>query len=299
MNERVFQVDGSGEDGAFIWWEPGSVLIDDLREAYEKVNRVHLLPKTSNAASAIKDAFSAFIDACNIKVRGRPIKIEPLADNVLGCEAVQVERGEEENFREFVMSVAVDKGIVRILKHNPQFVPQVDNHKAQIEAAIQKVYDSKLNWWPTTQVSSAVARLIDSLGGILVRQTGGNYFLPEAGLKDFIEVCDRIEKSQTDLLFTVTKFPLKPNERSFRCVCDAVKRIAAERLAVVEESLKDLGTKKQRANGVASRTAECMEVKDMLDRYGSLLGVTFQDLKDAAQKVEDAVCAHAAMDFTA
>lgn len=297
MSERMFHVDGSGEDGAFIWWDPGTVRIADMQQAYDLVQRVHLLPKTSNAQASLKEAFTAFIDACNIKARGRPIKVEPLSENVLGCEAFQTERGEEQNDRHFIMSVVVDNGHVRIAKHDPAFVPQVDNHKVQIEERIQRVYENKLEWWPTTQVSSAVARLIDSLGGILVRQTGGNYFLPESGLADFTSVADHIESCQTDLKFTITKFPLRPNERSFRCVMESVRKEASERLATVEEGLRDLGSKKQRANGVASRTAECMAVKDLLTRYGSLLGVVFQDLMDAAQKVEDAVAAHAAMDF--
>lgn len=298
MRQHNIEVDGSGADGAFIWWEPGTVQIADMHRAYDLAGRTNLLPKTSNAQAALKEAFSAFIDACNIKARGRPVRIEPLSENVLGCEAYQTERGDEQNSRYFIMSVRTDEdGHVRIVKHDSSIMPQVDNHRAQIEDRIQKVYENKLNWWPTTQVSSSVARLIESLGGILVRQTGGNYFLPECGLNDFISVADHIESCQTDLQFVVTKFPLKPNERSFRCVLEAVQRIASERLATVEEGLKDLGSKKQRANGVASRVGECMEVKDLLTRYGSLLGVAFQDLMDAAQKVEDAVAAHAAMDF--
>lgn len=301
MAFQTVEVDGSGQDGMFVWWEPGQILVTELVDALDKAKCVHLAPKGSTVPAALKETLTGFIEAAKIKVRGSPIDINPLREDIKGFEAVKQDRGDTENFHDFVMSVVFDdaSGSVKIAKHNPTYVPQVEVIKDQIEETMTRVFHERLDWYPTTMVSSCISRVIEHLGGTLCRKTGGVYFLPEDATDRFIPFADAVDAADGKASITITRFPLKPGERSYELVLRSIRKEISEALAVIEEDLKNLGANRQRANGQATRLAALDAMKAKVTKYEALLGVTMKDMHDAVEKVKAAVAAHNVMEMCA
>lgn len=300
MSFRTVEVDGSGQDGMFVWWEPGQVLVKDLIDALDKAGCIHLAPKGSTAMSALKETLSGFVEAAKIKVRGNPVVISPLREDVKGYEAVKQDRGDTENFHDFVMSVVIDDATntVKIAKHNPTYVPQAEVIKDQIEETMTRVYHDRLDWYPTAMVSACFARVIEHMGGTLCRKTGGVYFLPEDAGK-FVEFADAVDAVSGKASITITKFPLKPGERSYELVLRSIRKEINDALVEIEDDLRGLGSSKQRSNGQATRLASLDAMKAKVTKYEALLGVTMKDLHEAVGKVKEAVAAHTVMEMCA
>jgi hypothetical protein len=153
-NDKQIAVDGSGNDGGMLYWEPEEMRIPDLTAALKKIELENLAPKHSVVGAALQDAFMTFIEKAKIKERGKPIKPFRLSAEVTGFDARQIVPGDENIDPVFVASVLLDtNGHVRIPKHNSAILPQLDNHKTQVEAVLQKVFDHRCTYYPTGMVS--------------------------------------------------------------------------------------------------------------------------------------------------
>ena len=294
MSAATVGFDGSGLDGAFAWWEPGQMRVAELRDALDKAGLPNLLPKASTVPAAMKETLSGFITAANLKVRGLPIVINPLANEVKGCEAVQRKPGQQVNEFAHIMSIVLDETTDRlsIASYNPAFF-SMPNQRA-VEDKMTDVYRTQLDWYPTPMVSSCLARVIEHLGGLLCRKTGGVYYIPEATMPRFEALADSMDASEGDLSITITKFPLIPGERSYRLLAQSMEREVNEAVVAVEEALKSIG--KQRANGKESRTEMLTGLLAKVKNYGDILGLPMTHLLDAIAKCQQAVDAHAAIE---
>lgn len=297
MSFQMVRVDGSGQDGMFVWFEPGPIRVDDLRGALTAAGCVQLMPKASTIPSALRETLSGFIEAARIKVRGSPVQINPLREDIKGFEAVKQNRGDTENFHDFVISIVEDKGQVKIAKYNPQHVPQAAIIRDQLEAKMTEVFQAQLDWIPTSMATSTLARTVLALGGTLCRRTGGVYFLPEHSATKFEPLADAVDAAAGKLEVTITKFPLKPGERSYKLVLESIRGEIASGLIEIEQALADLGDRKPRSDGQASRLNALDAMKAKLTQYESLLGVTMQDMHDAVEKVKAAVAARNVIDL--
>jgi hypothetical protein len=299
MSVQKVRVDGSGQDGMFVWWEPGRIKVSDLRDALTAAGYLHLMPKSSTVASALRETLNGFIEAAKIKVRGSPVVISPLREDIKGFEAVRQDRGDTENFHDFVISVVEDNGAVKIAKHNPQYVPQADIIKDQLEEKMTEVFQAQLDWIPTSMATSTLARVVQAMGGIVCRRAGGIYFLPEKSAGVFGQLADAMDAADGELSVTITVFPLNPGERSYRLVLESIRKEVNEGLVEIESALADLGDRKQRSDGQTNRLNALDAMKAKLTQYESLLGVTMQDMHDAVEKVKSAVAARNVLDMCA
>lgn len=301
MTPQSIQLDGSGKDGLIITWEPGQLLVTDAQNAFKAANAEALLPKSSTKPGAVRTAFSALLDALNIKVRGMPIQITPLREDLIGYEARRVLKGDVENDPEFVMSVVLEEDSngarIKVAKHCPIILPQIGILQSQIEDRLTKVYEEELQYYPVSMISSALQRLVMHLGGISLRKAGGTYYLPGAAVNVFNMVADALESPTGKLRINTCCFPIVPSERSYRWVLESLQAEVSGDLAEIEEDLKDLGGRKQRANGMESRLEHASKIDQKISQYESLLNVTLTDLHDAVQKVKTAVEAHNLMEI--
>lgn len=296
MNFKTVSIDGSSQDGVFVWWEPGRMRVEDLRDALTQAGCPGLLPKSSTVPAALRETLAGFIESAGVKQRGSPIDINPLREDVRGFEAVKQERGDTENDHEHIISVVLDGGgMVKIAKHNEAMLPQVDIIKDQLEAKMTEVFQQQLDYFPTAMVSSCLARVIEHLGGVLCRKAGGVYFLPESGAQKFEPLAAAIDSSN-GVSIVITKFALKPGERSYKLVLTSIRKEISDALVEIEEGLSELGSK-PRANGQATRLNTLDSLKAKVTQYEELLGVTMKDMHDAVEKVKAAVSARNVMDM--
>lgn len=294
MSAASVGFDGSGNDGAFAWWEPGPIKVSELYDSLFHAGLGQLLPKASTVPAALKETLSGFLEAANIRVRGLPIVINPLANDVKGVEAVQRNPGKEQNQFTHIMSVVLNEQTNRlqIVSYNPVFFSMTSQWA--VEDRMTSVYQQQLDWYPTPMVSSCLSRVIAHLGGVLCRKTGGVYYLPEVALNRFEPLANALESCEGDLNITVTKFTLNPGERSYRLVAQSIRREVEEVLIQVEEGLKTIG--KQRQNGRESRTELLSALAEKVKRYEEILGVAMSDLTGAIDRVQQAVDAHSVVE---
>lgn len=294
MNAATVGFDGSGQDGAFAWWEPGGMRVSDLRDALTNAGMGALLPKASTIPAALKETLAGFIEAANLKVRGLPMVINPLASEVKGVEAVQRKPGDRQNEFTHVMSIVLDETTnrIRIASYNAQFFTLPN--KQAVEDRMTAVFHHQLDWYPTPMVSACLARVIEHLGGLLCRKTGGVYYLPESALPRFEPLADAMDAAAGDLSITVTKFTLTPGERSYRLVAQALEREANETMVQVEEALRSIG--RQRRDGRESRTEMLTSLASKVRRYGDILNQPMTHVLEAIGKVQEAVDAHSAIE---
>jgi hypothetical protein len=299
--QPTINVDGSGKDGAMVCWDAGDLKVNDLHDALKEIGCQGLGPKSSVLAAALADSFSGFLDRVpKLKEWGKPVKLFRLSPEVVGWNARKINPENEDIDPVFVASVVLDdKGVPRIVKHNPDLLPQVDAKKADIEAVINKLYQQRCGFYPTNMVTECFNKVVKSLGGILIKKTGGVFFIPEKGIEDFEKFARALDGKGSVELVSV-RFPVVPTERSYATVLRSVKSIAKERLRAVEAGLQELGTsKKMRANGRESRLKECHDVLDMIKDYEEILGVDLPEIRGLVTKVEDAINVHSAMEFCA
>ena len=301
MISKAIELDGSGQDGMFVTWEPGQLLVEDARSAFRTANAEALLPKSSTKPNALRTAFSAMLDSLNVKVRGMPIQITPLREDLVGFEARRVLKGDVENDPEFLISVVLEEDSngarVKIAKFDANVLTQVALMQTQFEERLTRVYEEELNYYPVSMISSAMQRLILNLGGISLRQAGGSYFLPAKAAETFSKVADGLEAPGGDLRVNTFTFPLKPGERSYRWVLDALRKEVNACLAEIQEELKDLGGRKQRSNGMETRLEHAVRIDKKISEYESLMNVTLTDLHEAVNVVKTAVESHNLMEI--
>jgi hypothetical protein len=301
MTTRSWQIDGSGSDGMLITWDSGQLPVSVVHDAFRAANAEAVLPKSATRLYALRVAFSALLNALQIKTRGMPLQMTALHEDLVGFEARRIKKGDTENDPEFVMSVVLhegDSGVsdVRIAKFSSAIVPQLVVLKPRIEAKLAEIYQEELQYYPSSIISTALQRLVMQLGGISLRQAGGAYFLPSKSMDVFNKVADALEAPGGKLCINTVTFPLKPTERSYRWVLDSLRKEVAESLAEIEEELKDLGGRKQRANGMESRLEHACRIDKKITAYESLLNVTLNDLHEAVTAVKNAVDAHNLME---
>lgn len=295
MNTREISVDGSGQDGAFVWWDADRMDVGALVTALSDVGLVNLAPKSSTIPAALRETLNACISGAKIRVRGKPISFNPLSDEVKGCEAVMREPGKEANHHDFIMSIVLDGDEIKLAKVNYQHLPHIAGKERALEQLLTKTYLDEIGWYPAVMVSSCVSRVIAAMGGILCKQTGGVYFLPESAMDRFSQFADSVE-SKGSVRLTVTRFPLRPGERSYRLVAESLRKEISDALMEIEEGLASIGRGEARANGQKTRLNRLVELRDKVGRYEEILGVTMSDLHEAVEKVREAVTAHTVLD---
>jgi len=298
VSTNTISVDGSGKDGAFAWWSPHRMEVPALEKALGDVGLSNLAPKSSTVPAALKETLNALISGARIRVRGKPISFNPLSDAVKGCEAVMREPGNEANVHDFVMSIVLDGAQVKIARINHIYMPHVRGKEAALENLLTNTFHDEMSWFPTSMVSSCVARVIGTLGGVLCRENGGVWFLPENVIDRFEQFADSMESSGR-VRITLTKFPLRPGERSYRLVAESIQKEIREALLEIEEGLSQIGKGDARARGQKTRMARLMELRDKVNSYEQILGITMSDLHQAVEKVRDAVAAHTVLDALA
>lgn len=286
-NNKTTEVDLN--DDAFVWCDSIDLKVDELRTGLDGVGLLHLAPKSSTVIHALTETLSGFISASGIKVRGCPIRINPLRADVKGVEAVRLSKGDTTNDYEHVMSIVLDSNDhVQVAKFNSTYVPQVAAIQSKLEDKMTEVFRGQMDFYPAHMVSTCVARVAMALGGVLAKQSGGVYFLPSSVTPKFETFA-----SAVSVPITINKFAIKPGTTSYTCVVRAIKREISEALLEIEAGMQDLTT--LRSDGMTSRLARLDVLKSKVKSYEAILGVAMTDLTDAVDKVSDAVSAFNAM----
>ena len=277
-------------NGSGCWTEPGEVskelLANSLRETGLDTG-LKLDPATTN--QSLRKTMANFIDVLRIKKRGEPIQVEPLDEKqVVGFEATRLKRGKAQNEREHVVSIVLTDSGVSIVDPCSS-LPYVHGRKAKFEEALTKDFQRHESVMPVSKVTSLINSVImRNLDGILCRRAGIVYFVPPWGSEKLEQLAEKLYVPGENFGITTESASLFSNERSFHSVLTAFRAHVSELLGAIEIELAELdGQPYER--GTQSRLAKITATREQIQRYEDLLGQPLQDLKDMADKTEQAV----------
>lgn len=234
---------------------------------------------------ALVETGKAVVTACSLSQRKCPVKPDSLSRTGVGVEFYQTFKGDRQNQREFLFSLAVDdKNTVFVL--NVGVHPNVQKFFSdpQANAVLNQMYQSHLQYMPSRDVTDALVSLITSNKGVPLKDNGGVYFVPE----DAVPTVDAVfhDMNRAGCRCTLLKQDLRNNPELCKQVLEATNENLVEECGKMNEVMQDIldNGKSPRANGMATRMQQLAQFAELAAYYEQQFGVNLQAAREALSK---------------
>lgn len=285
-------------DGVIVFWDSAKAPRDAVMSAFRGVMADSLVP-LFDPIECLKAVTKDIVDQAGIKVRGQPIEARQLQRDVIGVSAVREIKGNKRNEYKSLFSLgcrgtSVDDFKVEFFDVDSVEAPAIAQHLPQLEQAANDLWNSHKDWMPAADLTESVRRLVFRLKGLLLKKSGGNYFIPEEHLPTFEAVVGDIEKSETAAEFYICKWPIQFNDRMFNCVIGGLEDEILYHTQQMQDEVAELsdGKKKQRRNGIDRRLKDICAWTDKIEYYEQMLGTTMPKLRQAVEDAKYAIGVH-------
>src|SRR3569623_353938 len=176
MQQREIQI-----SGAVVYWSAGPTRRETLRSYLEQIGMEELTPNVRTDAAALKSALSEY--CANEKTRKFDLGVEPRQNQAKnGFEVMRKKRGAVRNEYEVAFSARIEPwgGLIVEGEASKEAIQEAfERHKAQLTGAA---------------VGKLLVDLLGKLGGTMLRESGGVYWLPEEALPAFERVAAFVEE---------------------------------------------------------------------------------------------------------
>jgi hypothetical protein len=150
---------------------------------------------------------------------------------------------------------------------------------------VEHAYRAQLGRVPAGQVSAALVRAVEALGGIRLRPSGAVYWVPGPRLDAFADAARAVERAADGRPSSVYVLRHRLDRDAVRAVRDAVVqevRAEADRICA-EVSAGDLGTR-----ALEARKRQAFDLRSKVVLYEDLLSVGLQGLHTAVDAADQA-----------
>lgn len=270
--------------GAIVWWRlSGNLAVDDLTGLWEKHELPkHGLPKSWTITSP---GLSVALHRAMQTQKGPRRLVRGLPNNA-GWALVS-ERSVETSGKsteltevnlEYDTTVKVALDAVGRLKFDPltsSFANAIHDafERAQVEVT-------------PTDVSSWLVKMMDRLGGVPLRDTGGIYFIPAYAMDKWRKLVAVLRECSAHVLLNV---PALRSDEAVTAIKDAlVQQAEAEFNAMFDELADGIGER-----ALKNRQATLNELESKIGKYEKLLDVSLVELRAQAEKLTAAMGAAA------
>jgi hypothetical protein len=262
MIESQLDVGGAVTFWSLADWSDRSRLQTALTElGYEA-----FVPEQRAEATVLKDALEEVLGGPRILVR-------PLASRD-GFAVVREERGTASNNYATLLVARVQQG------QDPTFEPwTLDTNR------VATAYRQQLGRIPATQLSNALVKLIDVLGGTRLRPSGAVYWLPGHRLDEWTRIAQAAEQASQSRPNAVYVLRHRLDADAVRAVRDAVVnevQVEAQRLAD-EVTGGDLG-----GRALETRKNQLVMLREKVNLYEDLLHVGLNGLHHVLDQADQA-----------
>lgn len=205
--------------------------------------------------------------------------IRPLDDGV-GYAVVEEHKGRATNGYSVIVTATVDEsGIVSTTPNGPT------------TALVQQATNEQRKYVDARAITPLITKTISGWHGILLRDTGGIWFLPDRPCVNFEGLREAVESAGPNYLHGMTSKATPETVRAVMATLAA--EIQATTAAMIEEIHAGVGER-----ALENRRAAVVTLRDKITTYQTMLGQPLDALNQLCSDV-DAVIAVAAIDVAA
>jgi len=285
-------------EGVLLWWDSHEVPRVALKDGLMQAQSTELLPLFDPIA-CLKKVCDELVTATDMKVRGQPIDYRQLRKDVVGVQAVREIKGDKQNQYDFLFSMIaygndLDSLSIRFAKVDPDTAPQIASKMADLEKQAKDLWVAYKDWTPAKDLTDAMRRLVYKVKGVMLKESGGLYFIPEEAAEMFEQVASVIEASDTEAQFTIGVTDLTMNKRMFKKVMQALETEILAETGKFQDEIATLAdnSKKMRRNGIERRLKDISDWTAKVEYYEELMGVAMPKLRDAIGQAQYAIGVH-------
>ena len=277
MNEKQFSI-----AGAVIYWKlAGRSDRATLEAGFNAIGYSSACPAPICNRSALRDALTEHKGRL-----GKTVLVRQLAD-VDAFALVDERRGIDANEYEQLATVRVAS------RDHLSF----EGVSSDLAYAIRQSFDVALTTVGQGELSRALVGLVDTLHGISLRPKGGIYWLPEAALSTWCELCGYVEQAGAGS--EVWQLRTAMDERAIQAIRDGLSSQILSEAETIRDEIAQ-GNLGERA--IETRRQLCQSRRVKVAAYKALLGESLSDLDSALDAIDEALTdatTQALPDFTA
>ncbi len=255
--------------GAVVFWSlADGTDRSKLRDSFAPLQLEPFVPEPRPASAVLKDALEDVLGGPRVLVR-------PLATRD-GFAVVSEDRGLADNTYRTGLVARVTNGEPPVLAFDP-FDDRADRVRDKFRQFAGRI--------PAGQLSAALVKVVESLGGIRLRPSGAVYWVPGPKLDDWAAAAHAVEAAATGKPSSVYVIRHELDAAAVRAVRDAVVAdVQADAARIVAEvNAGDLG-----GRALETRRSQAAQLQDKVLLYEDLLNVGLNGLHRAVDAADQA-----------
>jgi hypothetical protein len=270
MKEKnTLQISG----GLIFWTVRGDTNVDKLAEGLKRIGMGHLAPERTAYVSTLKDALEWELGTKATRLV-RPLKTKD------GFVVVDEERGDSKNDYANILTARVnDAGVVTF--SGSKIGPHEGDSGKGIKGVLETFEEFK-DQLKTSQVTSMMVKVVNTMAGVSLRPNGALYFLPEQHMGDWRKLAEVVESAGSNDCYII-RAPM--DKDTLKAVRDGITTdtMAAAKSIEAEVESGELGAK-----ALQTRVENAKALRERIGEYEGLLKLTLDDLRKAVDVAEDA-----------
>lgn len=280
-------VNVAASGGATVFWDAGVTDRELLEQRLTALGLGDYAPKPRTDTAALKGALVEYVASIKPRRRQkgdvhREKLVQPLDNQETnGFEVVDCERGQTRNFYTADFTAKVDGGVVSV------------NGGYADGRSLQQTFATLKAQVDGQTLGRCLTDIVDSLGGVVLRPSGGLYWLPESGVYTWNLVADAVQaagpKNYVYCMRTIM------DAGTVRAVRDAIVSEVSQAAKQLQDEVAagDLGE-----NALMNRINRGVALHQRVKEYESLLNSTLTDLHTVIAISEQAAAAAIAVKNT-
>ena len=258
--------------GAVVFWSlADGTDRDRLRDRFTPLDLGEFVPDERPASAFLKDALESVLGGPRVLVR-------PLAARD-GFAVVREDRGTAVNAYATTMVAKDSSGGFTTLTFDPD-----DDRADRVRAAFHK-HTGRV---PAAQLSAALVRVVDALGGTRLRPGGAVYWVPGHKLGDWADVAEVVERASTGRPSAVYAIRHKLDADAVRAVRDAVVADVADVAEEADRIAKDVAAGDLGGRALDVRRKDAAALRDKVLLYEDVFAVGLAGLHTAVDAADQA-----------
>jgi len=287
-------------EGCQVYWDAAVVRRDVVRQACEAAGGLGGLVPLFDVIACLKGVCDGICKAGITAVRGQPIEPRQLSRDVYGVTAVREVKGKVKNEYRHLFSVGctgtnINDFQVKIwdVADGPE-TEKIRKNLAEFDTLARNLWDVEKDWMPAKQLTELCRKLVFHCGGVMLKKSGGLYFIPADHFPVFDQVVTAIEQSDTNAEFTSACIDTSASPRFIKQVLRGLDSEILAQTSQMRDEVADLANNsgKMRRNGIERRLKDLREWQAKVEYYENLFSTALPTLRTAINDAQYAVGVH-------